>query len=108
MKFSFHPLAIEELNDSIDYYEGKSSGLGIEFSKEIFTTIQRILQFPKAWSKISQNCRRCITQRFPYGIIYHIKEDEILIVSIMQLNKKPKNGMILLISIYISWEAAFN
>ena len=91
MKYSFHPLAVEELNDSIDYYEDKSPGLGLEFSKEIYSTIQRILQFPKAWSKISKNCRRCITQRFPYGIIYQVKEVEILIVSIMQLNQKPKS-----------------
>jgi len=91
MNFSFHPLAVEELSDSIDYYENNFPGLGMEFSKEVYSTIQRILQFPKAWTKISQNCRRCITQRFPYGIIYHVKEDEILIVSIMQLNQKPKN-----------------
>ena len=91
MKYRFHPLAVEELTDSIDYYEDKSLGLGFEFSKEIYSTIQRILQFPKAWSKISQNCRRCITQRFPYGVIYQVKEDEIIIVSIMQLNKKPKS-----------------
>jgi plasmid stabilization system protein ParE len=91
MKFSFHPLAIKELIDSIDYYEDNNPGLGLEFFKEVYTTIQRILQFPNAWSKISQNCRRCITQRFPYGIIYRVKEKEILIVSIMQLNQKPKN-----------------
>lgn len=91
MKYSFHPFAVRELTESINYYEDNSPGLGLEFSKEIYSTIQRILQFPKAWSKISQNCRRCITQRFPYGIIYHVKEDEILIVSIMQLNKKPRS-----------------
>ena len=91
MNFSFHPFAVKELADSIDYYEDNSPGLGLEFSKEVYSTIQRILKFPKAWSKISQNCRRCITQRFPYGIIYLIKEDEILIVSVMQLNQKPKN-----------------
>ena len=91
MNFSFHPLAVEELADSIDYYEDSYPGLGLEFSKEVYYTIQRILQFPKAWAKISQNCRRCITQRFPYGIIYQVKEDEILIVSVMQLNQKPKN-----------------
>ena len=91
MKFSFHPFAVKELTASIDYYEDNSPGLGLEFSKEVFSTIQRILQFPKAWAKISQNCRRCITQRFPYGIIYHVKENEILIVSVMQLNQKPKN-----------------
>ena len=91
MKYSFHPLAVKELTESIDYYEDNNPGLGLEFSKEVYSTIQRILQFPKAWTKISQNCRRCITQRFPFGIIYHIKEDEILIVSIMQLNQKPKS-----------------
>ena len=91
MKYSFHPLAVEELNNSIDYYEDKNPDLGLEFCKEIYNTIQRILQFPKAWSKISKNCRRCLTQRFPYGIIYQIKENEILIVSIMQLNQKPRS-----------------
>ena len=35
MKYRFHPLAVEELTDSIDYYEDKSLGLGFEFSKEI-------------------------------------------------------------------------
>ncbi len=91
MNFSFHPIAVKEFFDSIDYYEEKSPSLGREFSKEIYSTIQRMLQFPRAWPKISQNCRRCIIKRFPYGIIYYIKEDEILIVAIMQLNQKPKN-----------------
>lgn len=91
MNYSFHPSAIDELNDSIDYYEEILPSLGEEFSKEIYSTIQRILQFPKAWAKISQRCRRCITQRFPYGIIYHIKEEDILIVAITQLNKKPRD-----------------
>ncbi len=33
MKYSFHPLAVEELNISIDYYEDKNPGLGLEFCK---------------------------------------------------------------------------
>ena len=91
MNFSFHPLAAEELNKAIEYYEDMSPGLGLEFSEEVYSTIQRILQFPKAWSKISKNCRRCITQRFPYGIIYYNTGKKIIIIAIMQLNEKPKN-----------------
>ena len=91
MIFKFHPLAVEELNTSIDYYENIYQDLGVEFSKEVYSAIQRILQFPEAWIKISENCRRCLTHRFPYGVIYNIREDEILIVGIMQLNQKPKN-----------------
>ncbi|MBN1803131.1 MAG: type II toxin-antitoxin system RelE/ParE family toxin [Candidatus Lokiarchaeota archaeon] len=89
MNYSFHPFAIKELDNSINYYEDKSPGLGLEFSKEVYSTIKRILQFPNAWTKISKNCRRCMTQRFPYGIIYHVKGDELYIISIMQLNRKP-------------------
>jgi len=58
MKYNFHPLAVVELKNSISYYEEKSSGLGLEFTEEIFSTIQRIIQFPTAWTQISENCRK--------------------------------------------------
>jgi len=89
MKYSFHPSAKVEFNEAIDYYDDCQAGLGKEFAKEIFSTIQRILQFPDAWSRLSENTRRCLTRRFPYGVIYQILEEEIVIVAVMQLNRKP-------------------
>ncbi|EKD90013.1 MAG: hypothetical protein ACD_32C00090G0002, partial [uncultured bacterium] len=38
---------------------------------------------------LSKNTRRCILFRFPYGVIYQILKDKIIIIAIMQLNKKP-------------------
>lgn len=46
MNFRFHPFAITELNDAIDYYNSKTLNLGLEFAEEIYSTIQRIIQFP--------------------------------------------------------------
>ena len=89
MKYFFHPSAKIELNKAIDYYEKCKTGLGSEFSKEIYLTIQRIILFPEAWTKIGKDTRRCLTNRFPYGVLYHILEDKIMIVAVMQLNKKP-------------------
>ena len=89
MKYSFHPSAKIELNAAIDYYEECQAGLGIEFAKEIYSAIRRILQFPEAWSRLSENTKRCLSNRFPYGVIYQILDDEILIVAIMQLNREP-------------------
>jgi len=66
MKYSFHPSAKNEFNEAIDYYDDCQAGLGKEFAKEIFSAIQRILQFPKAWSRLSENTRRCLPRRFPY------------------------------------------
>ncbi|MFA5385675.1 MAG: type II toxin-antitoxin system RelE/ParE family toxin [Eubacteriales bacterium] len=89
MRYSFHPEAKKELLEAINYYEEYQSGLGLEFAKEVYSTIQRIIYFPKAWSKLSENTMRCLTGRFPFGVIYQIVEEEVLVIAIMQLNRKP-------------------
>ena len=89
MHYSFHPEAEQELNDSIDYYNECQDNLGFEFAEEVHKSIRRILSFPYAWSPLSANTRRCITDRFPYGIIYKVTPTEVVVVAVMQLNKKP-------------------
>ena len=89
MKYSFHPAAKLELNEAVDYYEECKSGLGIEFAKEVYSTIYRIIQYPQAWFRLSKNTRRCLTNRFPYGVIYQILDNKIYIIAVMHLNRKP-------------------
>ena len=89
MKYSFHPEAEIEFNISIDYYEECQIDLGLEFANEVYKTIHRILDFPNAWQLLDNNIRRCLTNRFPFGIIYYQRDDEIIILAIMQLNRKP-------------------
>ena len=91
MNYSFHPFAKVELNEATDYYEECRLGLGSEFLREIYSAIQRIVLFPKAWSRVSENTRRCLVNRFPYGVVYQILEYEILIVAVTQLNRKPQD-----------------
>jgi plasmid stabilization system protein ParE len=90
LKYSFHPAAEKELNAAVDYYNDFQSGLGLEFLREIYRTIQNILSFPDAWSPLSENTRRCLTSRFPYGVIYQATDEEIFIIAVMQLNRKPE------------------
>lgn len=89
MKYSFHTLAKDELNNAIDYFEECRTGLGREFLDEIQATIRRIIQYPLAWTKFTENTRRCLTNRFSFGVIYQILDNEILIIAIMQLNREP-------------------
>jgi len=89
MIYSFHPDAELELNDAVDYYEECKDGLGSEFAYEVQKTIQRILAFPKAWQKLDEDIKRCLTNRFPFGIIYYQRDNEIIILAVMQLNKEP-------------------
>ncbi len=89
MKYFFHPGAVLEFNETINYYEECRPGLGAEFANEIYSTISRIIQYPKAWSRLSQNTRKCLTNRFPFGVIYQEKEGRIFILAVMHLNKEP-------------------
>jgi len=43
MNYSFNPEAKEEFFEAISYFEKCRSKLGLEFSKEVFSTTQRII-----------------------------------------------------------------
>lgn len=64
-------------------------GWGLIFLEEVDAAVQRILGFPDAWTPLSQRTRRCLVNRFPYGVIYQIKTDGILIVAVSHLHREP-------------------
>ena len=89
MSFSFHPEAEIEFNDAIDYYEKIESGLGYDFASEVYSTINRTVSLPKAWSVISGDIRRSLVKRFPYGILYSEEQSGIYIIAVMHLHRFP-------------------
>lgn len=91
MKIRFLQPAERELGEAVEYYEAQEPGLGFELFEEVWVAIERIEQYPEAWQPVSPRTRRCQTNRFPYGVIYQIreKENEILIVAVAHLHRKP-------------------
>jgi hypothetical protein len=90
MRYFFHPLAEQELNEAVDFYENERIGLGFEFASEIESSIKRILVFPNAWSKFGDKFRRILVNRFPFGIVYSQKENgDIVVIAVMHLRRKP-------------------
>ena len=87
--YAFLESAQIELEEAVNYYNEQQAGLGYEFAKEVADTIARILRYPEAWTKLSKRTRRCRTKRFPYGVIYQITGDRILIVAVGHLKRKP-------------------
>jgi plasmid stabilization system protein ParE len=81
--------ARDELRETISYYEDVRPGLGTQFRDEIYATIRRIEHHPEAWSRLSTNTRRCRTSRFPYGVIYQVDEDDLIVVAIAHLHREP-------------------
>jgi hypothetical protein len=89
MTYSFLPEARDELSEAVTNYDNAKPGLGDEFDVEVEATIQRILTFPQGWPAISKRFRQCKTKRFPYGLIYELRGDEVVIVAVAHLHRKP-------------------
>jgi len=54
MEVKFLEVAETELMEAVKYLNEQSEGLGFEFAAEIKQTINRIIQYPNAWTEISQ------------------------------------------------------
>ena len=89
MIFEFHPEADTEFFQAIDYYEECEDGLGYDFSIEVYSTIQNILDYPAAWPVLEGDVRRCLTNRFPYGVLYSVESDMVFILAVMHLHRDP-------------------
>lgn len=89
MKVEFLLAAEAELEDAVQWYNGRENGLGEELRAEVGNAIQRIILFPEGWARVSPRTRRCQVARFPYGVIYQVRSEMILIVAIMHLSRKP-------------------
>ncbi|MEI6389455.1 MAG: type II toxin-antitoxin system RelE/ParE family toxin [Spirochaetota bacterium] len=81
--------ALDELREAVQYYNEQEPGLGFEFAQEIRLTLGRIRENPEAWPVHSHRTHRCRTNRFPYGIVYHPSLEEILVIAVMHLRRKP-------------------
>jgi plasmid stabilization system protein ParE len=86
----FTSAAEQELREAIAYYEAAEHGLGNRFLDEVESTLARIVAHPLAWTSLSPRTRRCRTHRFPYGLFYQVRADEILVLSVMDLRRDPK------------------
>jgi plasmid stabilization system protein ParE len=83
------PAALAEAREAARFYESKIPGLGLDFLRELRAGIGRILAHPHAWRSMDHEYRRCLVSRFPFGIIYRMETNSILIVSVMHLHREP-------------------
>jgi toxin ParE1/3/4 len=84
-----HPEAEREVREAHAYYESRREGLGDEFVREVDRAIAAGCENPDRWPRIGGTVRRCQTRKFKYGIIYHLLENELEVLAVMDLRRKP-------------------
>lgn len=89
MVASFHDLAKVELNEAAQYYEQRSAGLGSAFVGEVERCTAVILEHPQAGAIVAGSIRRRMLQRFPYALLYRAKPEQLRILAVMNLRRRP-------------------
>jgi plasmid stabilization system protein ParE len=89
MKIAFLPAAQAELDDAFSWYEEQAVGLCYEFLDELDQTLRLIVTFPKLHPLVEKKVRRCLVNRFPFGVFYGIADDTIIVIAVVHLRRKP-------------------
>jgi plasmid stabilization system protein ParE len=83
------PEAQAELLEARAWYDKRSAGLGFEFARTIEAAVARALRSPFAFPRIEGEFRRVVTRRFPYSVIYHATDSELVVISFFHHRRNP-------------------
>jgi toxin ParE1/3/4 len=69
MKYVFHPEALTEYSEAVQYYTEQRVEIAQAFINAIEDTVYRIRESPTRYAVIDDEVRRCMARKFPYGIL---------------------------------------
>ena len=90
--------AEEEAEEAARWYERRRRGLGVEFLDSLSRGLEAIEQQPQAFTRLptvgsAREVRHFVLQRFPYKIIYEVRLDEVLVLAIAHVRRRPNYWM---------------
>lgn len=89
MTHRFRREAQEELDAVAAQYEAIRERLGEEFLDELQQGLRTVLEAPTRWPPYRWGTRAYRLDRFPYRIVYRVRGEEVLVVTIMHTSRDP-------------------
>ena len=83
------PIARREMFQAARWYGRRSVGLGDQLLDEIKSNLGQIVEFPGAAPIVDASFRRKLLNTFPYALIYRFDIDEIVVVAVANLKRRP-------------------
>jgi len=85
----FHQLAESEMNEASAYYAQARPGLGDAFIAEVQRAIDTLAVSPLAGTEVENGVRWWLVRRFPYSVLYRVRDDHIRILAIAHQKRRP-------------------
>jgi toxin ParE1/3/4 len=75
---------------SAQWYEAQRVGLGGEFLAAVDAVVLAIENAPYRFPVVFKDARRAQLERFPYGVFYVLRHDDIYVYSVSHLHGDPR------------------
>lgn len=83
------PIAIDELNAGVDWYESKRDGFGEVLLSAVRELLRDIANNPRMHGVVYRDVRKAVVRQFPYVIMYRLETTEIVVISIFHTSRDP-------------------
>lgn len=90
--------AFADLESGRDFYDKSSEATGNYFVASLLADIES-LSFYSGIHPVVHEFHRMLARRFPYAVYYALQNDEVLVVAILDMRKKPARTLEILRSI---------
>ncbi len=89
MRVRLHPEAEAEMIEAAAYYEDRQADLGKRFLASVQDAINSIRINPRLYPVVDLDVRRCLTKVFPFGVLFRVLPDQVVVVAVMHLARHP-------------------
>ena len=83
------PEADAEFAEAVRYYAEIDPELGVRFYREMEQLIREVCVSPERFFMFNPPARRHLSVVFPYAVVYVARPDDVWIVAVMHLKRKP-------------------
>jgi toxin ParE1/3/4 len=90
----YHARARADYDQAASWYESRVTGLGDDFADAVERAEAMVAERPEAWPKwptgaAGLDVRRCLLHGFPYGLVYMIHDDEVIVLAVAHQRRRP-------------------
>lgn len=81
--------AVIEAAAAARWYAERSETAAAGFTAELDAAEAAITRLPHAWPSYEHGTRRYLLRRYPFGVVYRVEPDRILVVAVAHGSRRP-------------------
>ena len=85
----FTSAAEQDVADAALWYDEHRPGLGEHFLRAIESAASAAADAPAQYPYVHATLRRILVHRFPYALVFHESQDELIVASCYHLHRDP-------------------